>query len=73
MALQLGLLQLLEGVWTQFVIGLLGLEHVVDDDKRGMRDGDQGLVDATATGEAAEPRTEEVWLRALAQATSQSW
>ena len=36
------------------MVGPLGLEHVVNDDEQGVRDGDQGFVDAAATGEAPE-------------------
>src|SRR5215472_3682090 len=58
MTLQLGLFQPVEVVRTQFVIGLLRLEHMVDDDQQGVGDSDQRFVDAAATGEPAELRAD---------------
>ncbi len=43
MAFELSLLQFVEVVWTQFFVGLLGLEHMIDHDQQRMNGGNQGL------------------------------
>lgn len=55
-SLQLGLLQFVEVVWAEFVIGLLRLEHVVDDDEEGVSGSDECFVDPTPPGEATKLR-----------------
>src|SRR5262245_14258535 len=51
------LLELVELIGVQFVIGLLVLEHLVDDDEQRVGDGNQGLIDPPASRQPAKRRS----------------
>ena len=54
MAFELCLVEVVEVVGAELMVGLFGREHVIDDHQHAVRDGHERLVDAAPVRQAAE-------------------